>query len=126
RHGRFRGAGARCAPLERSNPSTIEEHSMNTNILRNAVLALGLAAAGFAFAQTGRLSGSDILQRVERAGYSDVRDLEFDDGLWEVKARDGDGRPVELLVDPDSGAIIDPRATPALGAEQIRGRLEAL
>lgn len=99
---------------------------MNTNILRNAVLALGLAAAGFAFAQTGRLSGSDILQRVERAGYSDVRDLEFDDGLWEVKARDGDGRPVELLVDPDSGAIIDPRATPALGAEQIRGRLEAL
>ncbi|MFB9068849.1 PepSY domain-containing protein [Pseudofulvimonas gallinarii] len=97
------------------------------NIIRSTTLTLGLIAAGFAFAQPGSagLGTTEILQRVEQAGFTDVRDLEFDDGLWEVKARDRDGRRVELLVDPATGEIIDPRSTPALGAADIRSRLEA-
>lgn len=96
--------------------------------IRSTVLVLGLAAAGFAFAQggaAGGLSSSEILQRVEQAGFTDVRDLEFDDGLWEVKALASDGRRVELLVDPTSGEIIDPRSTPALSATDIQSRLAA-
>lgn len=93
--------------------------------IRTTILILGLAAAGFAFAQggSGGLSGAEILQRVEQAGFTDVRDLEFDDGLWEVKARGSDGRLVELLIDPASGEIIDPRSTPALSAADIQSRL---
>ncbi len=96
-------------------------------IIRSTTLAFGLIATGFAFAQSGNdgLATTDILKRVEQAGFTDVRDLEFDDGLWEVKARDRDGRLVELLVDPASGEIIDPRSTPALSATDIRSRLES-
>lgn len=96
-------------------------------IVRNTALVLGLIAAGVAFAQTDatKLGTTEILQRVEQAGFTDVRDLEFDDGLWEVKARDRAGTSVELLVDPVSGDIIDPRTTPALSADEIRSRLEA-
>lgn len=100
---------------------------IGNTIIRRTALVLGLAAAGFAFAQDGAggLPSSEILQRVEQAGFSDVRDLEFDDGLWEVKALDRDGRRVELLVDPASGEIIDPRSAPALSADDIRSRLES-
>lgn len=100
---------------------------IRNTIIGNTALVLGLAATGFAFAQSGAsgLASSEILQRVEQAGFSDVRDLEFDDGLWEVKARDRDGRRVELLVDPVTGEIIDPRSVSALSADQIRSRLEA-
>src|SRR5690606_33103335 len=43
---------------------------------------------------------------VEDAGYTNIRSLEFDDGRWEVDARDDQGRKVEVTVDAATGKII--------------------
>lgn len=39
------------------------------------------------------------------AGYSQVRSVEWERRDWEVKAMDAEGRPVELRVNPATGAV---------------------
>ena len=46
---------------------------------------------------------------VRAAGYTAIRSAEWDDGKWEVKATDAQGRRVELHVDPVSGAVTPDR-----------------
>lgn len=97
-----------------------------TRIALAATFASALIA-GSALAQTptGQMSTADVMQRVEQAGYTDVRDVEFDDGFWEVEATGTDGRRVELYVDPRTGELIDRRAAPALTAADVAARLQA-
>ena len=55
-----------------------------------------------------------------------MRDLELDDGLWEVEVQHEDGRWYDIHVVPDSGEILDPRAgKPVLPGKEILARLEA-
>lgn len=56
--------------------------------------------------QVSRLGKSDIEARLSAAGYSNVHDVEFDDGVWKAEARDASGRDVELRLDPQQGRII--------------------
>lgn len=74
----------------------------------------------------GALTASEVRERVLAAGYTRVRDIEFDDGFWEVEATDPWGRKLELIVHPVSGAILnapdDAGATPLTAAE-IRAAL---
>lgn len=95
--------------------------------LKIAVAAAFAVAAGAAIAQTqaGQMSTADVMQRVEQSGYTNIRDVEFDDGFWEVEATGTDGRQVELYVDPRSGEVLDRNAAPALTAADIAARLEA-
>lgn len=91
-------------------------------------LAIALAVvAGTSFAQNpaGNLTTTDVIQLVERAGYTHVRDVEFDDGLWDVEATTADGRSVDLKIDPDNGEIIDPFAAPSLSAADVASRLQS-
>jgi len=46
---------------------------------------------------------------VRTAGYAAVRSAEWDDGAWEVKANDAQGRRIKLIVDPVSGAVTHAR-----------------
>lgn len=64
-----------------------------------------------------------IIQQVEAAGFRDIRDVEFDDGLWQVDATAPDGQRVELHIDPATNEILDPRTPPALTAADIAARL---
>jgi uncharacterized membrane protein YkoI len=43
---------------------------------------------------------------VEDAGYTSIRAVEFDDGQWQVDAKDKDGRDVDVTVDASTGKII--------------------
>lgn len=47
---------------------------------------------------------SVIIKQLEDTGYT-VRDIEFDDGRYEVEARDKEGRERELKADPVTGKI---------------------
>lgn len=47
----------------------------------------------------------EVYQRVEAAGYKEVRKIELDDGRYEVKARDAEGAKVKLYVNPQSGEL---------------------
>jgi len=71
------------------------------------------------------MTTAEVMQAVERAGYTDIRDVEFDDGLWEVEATGSDGRRVDLHIDPRNGEVIAPGTAPALTAADIANRLQA-
>lgn len=95
---------------------------------RTLFLALSLAlTGGYAMAQTGngQMTTAEVMQAVERAGYTDIRDVEFDDGLWEVEATGSDGRRVDLHIDPRNGEVIAPGTAPALTAADIANRLQS-
>jgi uncharacterized membrane protein YkoI len=58
-------------------------------------------------APAATLSFQQVIDRVVAQGYSDVREVERkSDKLYEVKARDGQGRRVELYVDARSGEVL--------------------
>ena len=52
-----------------------------------------------------QLSIRDIYDRMEAAGYRDMREIEFSKGRYEVKARNAQGQRVKLYVNASSGAI---------------------
>jgi hypothetical protein len=49
---------------------------------------------------------SEIIRMVEANGYSQIEDVERDDGCYEVEARDAKGQQVELRVHPSTGEIL--------------------
>ncbi len=61
---------------------------------------------GSATAPVGMLSAAEIRAALEAAGYTQIRDLEYDDGHWEAEARNAQGRRVELRIDPRTGAVL--------------------
>ena len=94
--------------------------------MKNRILiAVAIAAftpLGFALAQSG--SSIDVSQQLNRAGYTEVREVEFDDGLWEAEVRRADGRWGEVHVDPASGEVFDrDGALPLLDAAGISAAL---
>jgi uncharacterized membrane protein YkoI len=100
--------------------------TMKTAIATSAILALAIAAGVQAQAPaTGGLTAAEVVQKAEQAGYSAIEDVEFDDGLWELDATAPDGRRVDLLMDPRTGEILDPRAAPAVTAADVARMLEA-
>ena len=93
--------------------------------LRRSLTALALASAclggwGFAQAQSAAagapqataaapaapaLSIRDIYDRMEAAGYRQIREIEWDAGRYEVKADNAQGERVKLQVNAQTGAV---------------------
>ena len=55
-----------------------------------------------------RLTATQVMQRLQLAGYTNIHDLEYDrdDGYWEADARNARGQKVELHIDPSTGKVI--------------------
>ncbi|HEX6016623.1 MAG TPA: PepSY domain-containing protein [Burkholderiaceae bacterium] len=85
-----------------------------------AVAAGAALAAGVALAQTPapapapaattaatapQLTIRDIYDRMEAAGYRDMREIEFSGGRYEVKARNAQGERVKLYVNATTGTV---------------------
>ena len=75
-----------------------------------------------AFAQTG--GSADITAKLQAAGYTEVRDVEFDGGVWEAEVLRADGRWGEVAMDEATGEIFDAKANRSL--IDARGVAEAL
>lgn len=76
-----------------------------------AAAALSAALAGSAAAQgaagdAAPLTAQQVTSKLEAAGYTGVHDLEWDDGAWEADAFNPQGKPVDLVIDPRSGAVL--------------------
>jgi len=54
----------------------------------------------------GALTAAQIIERLTAAGYRNIRDLEFDDGVWEADAINPAGVRVELWIDPVTGEVL--------------------
>lgn len=53
-----------------------------------------------------RLNEDEVKAKLTAAGYLDVKDVEFDHGLWSAKAKSPQGHRVDLLADPDDGSVV--------------------
>ncbi|KTD75236.1 MULTISPECIES: PepSY domain-containing protein [Legionella] len=49
---------------------------------------------------------SEILKIIQARGYSAIREVEFDDGLYEVEALDGKGNQIIVRMNPHTGDFI--------------------
>jgi uncharacterized membrane protein YkoI len=56
--------------------------------------------------QVARLSERDVRAALAAAGYTNVHDVDYEDGIWNAEADDPAGRDVELKIDPHSGRVI--------------------
>lgn len=93
----------------------------------HAMAALLIAAPALADDHNARGPATDEVRGILSAGgYTAVRELELDDGLWEGEVQHEDGRWYDIHVVPGSGDILDPHAgKPVLTAREIVSRLEA-
>ncbi len=69
-----------------------------------AIAPLALLAT-VAFAQS--VGPDHVRARLQAAGYTEIREIEFDSGLWEAEVRRADGRWGEVAFDPAKGEIFD-------------------
>lgn len=53
-----------------------------------------------------RLNQDEIKAKLTAAGYQNIHDVEFDNGLWSADAKSPQGENVDLLVDPDDGSVV--------------------
>jgi hypothetical protein len=53
-----------------------------------------------------RLNKDEIAAKLTAAGYEDIDDIDFDNGLWSAEAKTAHGDDVDLLVDPNNGSVI--------------------
>lgn len=74
------------------------------NALADRASASVAAVRGMALGPT--LSIRDVCDRLEKAGYREFQEVEWDDGLYKVKATASDGRLVKLYVDGRSGEVL--------------------
>lgn len=56
--------------------------------------------------QVANLSEADVRARLATAGYTNVHDVDYEEGIWNAEADDPAGKDVELKIDPDSGKVI--------------------
>ena len=50
---------------------------------------------------------ADIAATLQAAGYAEVREVEYDDGLWEAEVRRASGLWGDVAVDPATGEVFD-------------------
>lgn len=56
--------------------------------------------------QVARMSEADVRAQLAAAGYVNIHDVDYEDGIWNAEGDDPAGRDVELKIDPDTGEVI--------------------
>lgn len=93
---------------------------MNKSFLAAALVLAGLS--GTAFAAAGPAEITDTLRA---AGYAEVRELEYDDGLWEAEVRRANGLWGEVAIDPANREVFDAASPrPLIELSQVLASLE--
>jgi uncharacterized membrane protein YkoI len=114
-------------PRRRSLP--LAAGSLAIGLLLGAPLAFAQATAPAAPAAAARasatLSADQVRAMLMRQGYTQVKELELDDGHWKVKARDAQGDWDKLRLDARTGQQIDDGHTSGLTSDQILEGLKA-
>ena len=66
------------------------------------------AATGEVFPDelVANLTEADVRAKLAAAGYTNVHDVDYEDGVWNAEADDPAGKDVELKIDPRTGKVI--------------------
>ncbi|WNH53763.1 PepSY domain-containing protein [Stenotrophomonas oahuensis] len=76
---------------------------MKTLMIAAALAATMTAAPAFA----AELGAAEVQAKLRAAGYTQVHELERDDGMWEAEVTRADGSRDDVLIDPAKGEIFD-------------------
>lgn len=88
--------------------------------------AIALAAIPLTLAAIDLRGGDDVRKKLNDSGYTEVRDIEYSDGLWEAEVKRADGRWGEVHIDPKTSEVLDGRtAGTLLEASAIIQKIEA-
>ena len=74
---------------------------------------------------TGALSEDAIKTAIANAGYQEVKDLKFKNGVWRSRARGGNKNWVELAVGPVNGKVYPADAPSRLNEDEVNAKLTA-
>jgi hypothetical protein len=91
--------------------------------MASLTIALTLGCAGIAMAQDQALNQQEVNAQLTQQGYTDVHDLEFQDGVWTARARSADGERVKLRIDPITGRAYPNKQVPLISEGDIRSSL---
>ncbi|KRG37912.1 hypothetical protein ARC78_02190 [Stenotrophomonas pictorum JCM 9942] len=109
---------------------------MHFRILTTSLLVAAFGAAVPAYAQSASsdpaagsngLTQREVRTLLEEQGYRDIKQIQFDDGLWEAHAVSGNGKRLEVKVDPLRGRIYpeDGTAVSRMNKDEIHASLSA-
>lgn len=70
------------------------------------LLVAPITASAESMVPPGALSPAEVVQKAEAAGYTNVNDIEFDDGRWEIEATSPAGTPVDVELDAMTGKVL--------------------
>lgn len=96
--------------------------------MKRYLLALALAACvAPVAAQTDQrsLTEHEVRERLAERGYTQVNDLDFDDGMWRADARSADGNRVQVALDPRDGRIYPNEQVAQMSKRDVRASLSA-
>lgn len=90
-----------------------------------SLLGLALACAcGAALAQDA-MTAPQVRAALEAQGYTNINDIEFDDGMWTADARSADGNRIELRIDAATGEIYPDEQVAQLSEADVQAQLSA-
>ena len=101
---------------------------------RHRLLTLAALAAlsGAAFAQAPSLAaGKDALKEPQvralltEKGYTNIDDLDFEDGMWETDATSANGDRVDVRVNPAGGDVVAEKLVSNLSENDVKAKLAA-
>ncbi|PPU56310.1 peptidase propeptide and ypeb domain-containing protein [Xanthomonas dyei] len=89
--------------------------------------ALTLVSHG-AFAQDAAkpakaLTSNEVTSMLTAKGYTKVHDVKFEHGVWTADARSGDGKDVDVHIDPVTGRVYGDQTTSRLSDADVRAAL---
>ena len=100
----------------------------NRNVFRRTALALAataLLAGGSVLAQDKSLTSAEVRAKLEAQGYTNINDVEFENGVWTADARSADGNRVDLSIDPRTGNVYPDEQVATLSEADVKARLAA-
>ncbi len=83
---------------------TLERADMKIKTIVSTSLALTCSIT-FASSAQPKISIQQALSTAEKAGYTHIRKIELEHGLWEVKGRDAQGKKFEIKINATTGAF---------------------
>lgn len=92
---------------------------------RALVLAMALAMAGAASAQDA-MTAAQVRAALTSDGYTNIHDVEFDDGVWKADVTSANGKKMDVRLDPKTGKIYpDVQKATNFGEADVRAKLSA-
>jgi hypothetical protein len=102
--------------------------------VRHRLLTLATLAAlsGAALAQApAPTAGKDALKEPQvralltEKGYTNIDDLDFEDGQWETDATSANGERVDVRINPASGDVVAEKLVSSLSENDVKAKLAA-